>query len=193
LDPRINSEARLEPVGETRQLQLERQDRFLQIGTSHPEGEERHIEQVLKQNADLFAWLAADLHGVHPKVAAHRLLVFPNAEPVSQKKRKLGESRRQAAIAEANKLKQARFVGEAHYTTWLANVVLVKKSNGKWRMCVDYTDLNKACPRDAYSSYNQIPMADEDMIKIAFITEEANLNYKVMPFGLKNAVPHTNA
>ena len=95
--------------------------------------------------------------------------------------------------------------------TRLTNVVLVKKPNGKWRICVDYTDLNKACPRDAYplpsidrlvdgaaghavlsfldvySGYNQIPMADEDKIKTAFITEEANLYYKVMPFGLKNA------
>ena len=165
---------------------------------------------MLRQNADFFAWSAADLPGVHPRIAAHRLSVFPNAKLVSQKKRKLGESRRQAAIAEAEKLKQASFVGEAQYTTWLANVVLVKKPNGKWRMCVDYTDLNKACPRDAYplpsidrlvdgaaghailsfldaySGYNQIPMADEDKIKTAFITEEANLYYKVMPFGLKN-------
>jgi len=68
---------------------------------------------VLKQNADLFAWSATDLPGVHPRVAAHRLLVFPNVKPISQKKRKLGESRRQAAIAKANKLKQVGFVGEA--------------------------------------------------------------------------------
>ena len=78
-------------------------------------------------------------------------------------------------------------------------------------MCVDYTDLNKACPRDAYPlpsidrlvdgaaghavlsfldayfSYNQIPMVDEDKLKTAFIIEGANLFYKVMPFGLKSA------
>jgi len=42
------------------------------------------------------------------------------------------------------------FIEEAHYTIWLSNVVLVKKANDKWRMCVDYTDLNKACPRDTY-------------------------------------------
>ena len=89
------------------------------------------------------------------------------------------------------------FIEEAHYTTWLSNVVLVKKANGKWRMCVDYTDLNKACPRDAgnkvlsfldvYSSYNQIPMDTSDMNKTAFITDDANYFYKVMSFGLKNA------
>jgi len=84
-------------------------------------------------------------------------------------------------------------------------------TNGKWRMCVDYTDLNKACPRDAYhlpnidrlvddatgnkvlsfldaySGYNQIPMAASDMNKTAFITDAANYFYRVMPFILKNA------
>nr|KYP41659.1 Retrovirus-related Pol polyprotein from transposon 17.6 [Cajanus cajan] len=97
------------------------------------------------------------------------------------------------------------------YSTWLANVVMVKKSNGKWRMCTDYTDLNKACPKDAYplphidalvdgaaghfrlsfldaySGYNQIPMYPPDEAKAAFITDSANYCYKVMPFGLKNA------
>jgi len=112
---------------------------------------------------------------------------------------------------EADKLLSAGFIEEAQYITWLSNVVLVKKANGKWRMCVDYTDLNKACPHDAYplpnidrlvdgaagnkvlsfldaySGYNQIPMANTDMHKTAFITDDANYFYRVMPFGLKNA------
>ena len=113
LDPRMTSEARVEPVGGIRQLPLEQQNQFLQIGTTIPENEVHHIEHILKKNVDLFAWSAADLPGVHPKVASHRLSVFPNAKPVSQKKRKLGEGRRQAAIEEAKKLKQAGFVGEA--------------------------------------------------------------------------------
>jgi len=90
-------------------------------------------------------------------------------------------------------------------------VVLVKKVNGKWQMSVDYTDLNKACPRDAYPlpnidqlvdgavgnkvlsfldayfGYNQIPMATSDMNKTAFITDDANYFYKVMLFDLKKA------
>ena len=93
----------------------------------------------------------------------------------------------------------------------LANVVLVKKSNGKWRMCVDFTDLNKACPKDSYplpsidalvdsasgcklmsfldafSGYNQIRMHPMDECKTAFMTERSCYCYKVMPFGLKNA------
>ena len=98
-----------------------------------------------------------------------------------------------------------------YYPEWLSNVILVKKANGKWRMCVDFTDLNKACPKnsfpllridqlvdssaghklltfmDAFSRYNQIRMAEEDQEKTAFITSQGLYCYKVMPFGLKNA------
>ncbi|GAU48525.1 hypothetical protein TSUD_243030 [Trifolium subterraneum] len=117
----------------------------------------------------------------------------------------------EAAEKAVKDLLEANFISEAKYTTWLSNVVLVKKSNGKWRMCVDYTDLNRACPKDAYplpcidrlvdnssgfkllsfldaySGYNQIPMVVADRTKTAFITESGNYYYNVMPFGLKNA------
>ena len=138
------------------------------------------------------------LTGIDPQVASHKLSIYKEARYVSQKKRKLGEERRLAAKVEADKLLNTRFIEEAHYTIWLSNVVLVKKANSKWRMCVDYTDLNKFCPRDAYplpninrlvddaacnkvlsfldaySSYNQILMATSDMNKTAFITDDAN-------------------
>ena len=104
----------------------------------------------------------------------------------------------------------AGFIREVYYPKWLANVVLVKKANGKWRMCVDFTDLNKACPKDsfplpridqlvdstaghklltfmdAFSGYNQIKMAEENQEKTAFIISQGLYCYKVMPFGLKN-------
>ena len=101
------------------------------------------------------------------------------------------------------------FIQEVYYPDWLVNVVLVKKANGKWRMCVDFTSLNKACPKDsfplpridqlvdstagllmfmdAFSGYNQIKMAEEDQEKTTFITSQGLYCYKVMPFGLKNA------
>jgi len=55
---------------------------------------------------------------------------------------------------EVNQLLKADFIRPIKYTTWIANVVMVKKSSGKWRMCVDYTDLNKACPKDTYPFSN---------------------------------------
>jgi len=90
------------------------------------------------------------LPGVDPQIAVLKLSIYKEARYVSQKKRKLGDEWSLATKAEATKLLEVEFIFEAHYTTWLANVVLVKKSSGKWRMCIDYTDLNKACPKDAY-------------------------------------------
>ena len=123
----------------------------------------------------------------------------------------MGEERRKATIEETEKLMQAGFIQEAQYRTWFSNVVLVKKPNGKWRMCTDYTDLNKACPKDsyplpsidrlvdgasgqemmsflnAYSNYNQIQMYRPNIPKTVFTTDTTNYCYKVMSFGLKNA------
>jgi len=105
---------------------------------------------------------------------------------------------------------ECRHIKEIQYPEWLANVVLVKKASGKWRMCVDFTDLNNACPKDSYmlpsidalvdstsgcrllsfldvfSWYNLIRMHPSDKCKTTFMTELSCYCYKVMPFGLKN-------
>ena len=110
------------------------------------------------------------------------------------------------------KLKQAGVIKEVFYPKWLANMVVVMKKNGKWRVCVDFTNLNKAYPKDpfsmpqidqlvdvtvghpqmsfldAFQGYHQILLALGDQEKIAFITPIENYHYKVMPFGLKNAM-----
>nr|KYP60941.1 Retrovirus-related Pol polyprotein from transposon 17.6 [Cajanus cajan] len=149
--------------------------------------------------------------GIDPKVMCHKLSICAEARPVSQRKRKMRMERKLAVETEVAKLLEAGFIREVHYTTWLANVVMVKKPNEKWRMCIDYTNLNKACPKDAYplpnidrlvdgasghgvltffdaySGYNQIPMHPRDEEKTTFITDSANYCYQVMSFGLKNA------
>ena len=210
LDPIVGRDVRLEPIAETSPLELPN-GHSINLGTDLNSDERAIITPILTNNTDLFAWSVVDLPGVDPLVASHKLSIYKEARYVSQKKRKLGEERRLVANVEADKLLNAGFIEEAQYTTWLSNVVLVKKANGKWRMCVDYTNLNKLCPRnaypipnidrlvddavwnkvlsflDAYSGYNQIPMAVSDMHKTTFITDDANYFYKVMPFGLKNA------
>ena len=109
------------------------------------------------------------------------------------------------------RLKQAGAIKEVFYPEWLTNMVVVKKKNGKWRVCVDFTNLNKACsknpflmpeidqlvdaivgnPRmsflDAFQGYYQIPLALNDQEKTAFVTPIGNYHCKVIPFGLKNA------
>jgi len=184
---------------------LRDKDRKTHMGTSLKQEDREAINKTLIKNADLFAWTVADISGVKSDVITQK-----KARSIAQKKRKLGAERRKAEREETNKLVQAGFIQKARYTTWLANVVMVKKSNGKWRMCVDYTDLNKACPKDsypiptidrlvdgaaehqilsfldAYSGYNQIQMHHYDNEKTAFRTDSYNFFYEVMPFGLRN-------
>ena len=122
-------------------------------------------------------------------IIQHRLKVDPEKKPVQQRRRVFALERNKAVMDEVNKLLIANFIRELHYLEWLANVVMVKKANGKWRMCVDFTDLNQACLKDsfplpkidqlvdstaghklltfmdAFCGYNQILMAEEDQEK----------------------------
>ncbi|KAI5351002.1 hypothetical protein L3X38_003893 [Prunus dulcis] len=149
--------------------------------------------------------------GISPDIISHRLSVNPAVRPVRQKRRAYDPERYEAMKAEVDRLSSIRFIREVDYPTWLANVVMVRKPRKGWRMCVDYTNLNRACPKDsfplpridqlvdataghallsfmdAYSGYNQIFMHPEDQAHTSFITDRGLYCYKVMPFGLKNA------
>ena len=149
--------------------------------------------------------------GIDPALASHKLSVSPMAKPVRQKVRRFHPDRHAIIQAEVSNLMQAGFIREVKYPEWLANVVVIPKKGGKWRVCVDYTDLNDACPKDsfplpridqivdasagqgmlsfldAFSGYHQIPMFPPDAEKTAFITPHGLFCYNVMPFGLKNA------
>ena len=148
--------------------------------------------------------------GIDNKVIKHMLNVDPNRKPIEQKRQVFAPKRNKAVVEEVEKLLNVGFIREVYYPEWLANVVMVKKSNEKWYMCVDFIDLNCACPKDsfpfpridqlvdsttghelltfidAFSSYNQISMNEEDQEKIAFVTSQRLYCYRVMPFGLKN-------
>ena len=115
------------------------------------------------------------------------------SSPIRQKKRVFAPKRDNAVKDEVQKLMAAKFIREVYYPNWLANVVMVKKAIGKWRMCVDFTNLNKACPKDSYPlpridqlvdstaghkllsfmdaflGYNQIRMDEADKEKTSFV------------------------
>ncbi|GJR79380.1 reverse transcriptase domain-containing protein [Tanacetum coccineum] len=131
------------------------------------------------------------------------------SSPPSQHNAKIGK-RNKVIQEEVEKLVDAGIMKEVHYHSWLSNPVMVKKHDGTWRMCVDFKDLNNACPKDcyplpeidwkveslcgysfkcfldAYKGYHQIKMAKEDEEKTAFITSQGIFCYSKMPFGLKN-------
>jgi hypothetical protein len=121
------------------------------------------------------------------------------------------EGKRKVIGEDIHKLLEAGFIKEVHHPEWLANPVLVMKKSGRWRMCVDYTSLNTACPKvpfplpridqiidstagcetlsflDAYSGYHQIKMKESDQLVTSFITPFDMYSYVTMPFGLRNA------
>ncbi|XP_071914056.1 uncharacterized protein [Coffea arabica] len=117
--------------------------------------------------------------GVPTDLAVHHLNVDPRFKPVKQKKRSFAPERNEVIKKEVGKLLESKIILEVYYPTWLANPVLVKKEDQSWRMCVDFTDLNKG--------YHQIEMAEKDREKTSFITEERTYCYRTMPFGVKNA------
>ena len=106
--------------------------------------------RFLRKNIDMFAWSHEDIPSIDPSVITHRLNIHHSSKPVRQKKRVFAPKRDNAIKEEVQKLTLAKFIREVYYLDSLANVVMVKKANGKWRMCVDFTDLNKACPKDSY-------------------------------------------
>ena len=88
--------------------------------------------------------------GIDPTVITHKLNTSPSFKPVKQKRRSFTLERQKAISKEVRKLLQAGAIQEMEYPEWLANVVLVKKANDKWRLGIDFTDINKACPRDNF-------------------------------------------
>ena len=149
--------------------------------------------------------------GVNPTVITHRLNVNPSIKPVKKKSRSFAPERQKAINEEVSKLLQAKAIREVEYPEWLANIILVKKAKGKWRLSIDFTDINRACPNDsfplpridlivdstaghellsfmdAFSGYNQISMDPNNQEKTSFVTGQGTYCYRVMPFGLKNA------
>ena len=159
---------------------------------------------------DVFAWNAYEATGVDPSFICHHLNVSPSVTSKKQPPRRSSKEHSDAVKNEVTKLKQAGAIKEVFYPEWLANIVVVKKKTGKWHVCVDFTNLNKACPKnpfpmpqidqlveatvghprmsflDAFQGYHQIALAVDDQEKTAFVTLIENYHYKVMPFGLKN-------
>ena len=151
------------------------------------------------------------MHGIPREVAEQSLEIRVGSKQVKQRLRRFDKEKCKTIGEEIHKLLTARFIKEVHHPDWLANPILVKKKNGKMRMCVDYTSLNKACPNvpfqlpridqivdstagcetlsflDAYSGYHQIKMKESDQLATSFIMPFGMYCYVTMSFGLRNA------
>ena len=109
------------------------------------------LVEFLRENWDIFAWCPADMPGIPRKFAEHSLQLFPNSKPVKQGTRRISGPKRAAVEAEVDRLLVAGFIREIKKSQWVANPVLVEKKNTDMlRMCVDFTALNKCCPKDHF-------------------------------------------
>jgi len=109
------------------------------------------LVDFLRANADVFAWSPSDMPGIPREVAEHSLEIRAGSKPVKQRLRRFDEEKRKIIGEEIQKLLTAGFIKEVHHPDWLANPILVKKKNGKMRMCVDYTSLNKSMSESSFS------------------------------------------
>ena len=156
---------------------------------------------LLIQNVDVFSWSLYEVPGVDPEFIVHRLNVDPSFPPKKYKPRRSAREHIEAVRSEVQKLNEARVIKEIYFLEWL-----VKKKNGKWSVCVNFTNLNRACPKDtfpmpkidqivdstyghprisfldAFQGYHQITLAPEDREKTAFISLDANYHYTMIPF-----------
>ena len=135
------------------------------------------------------------MQGINPSFITHKLSVKPTCKLIKQRRGSFVPKRQKTINEEVSKLLNAKAIREVDYPMWLANVVLFKKSNGKWHLYIDFIDMNHACPRDnfplpridlildaiaghellnfmdAFLRYNQIRMNPSDQEKISFVTE----------------------
>lgn len=168
--------------------------RFFLLSSSLSDAEREEMFQFLKDNIDVFAWTPYEMPGVDLNFISHSFNIKKDSKPVVQKAQYSAPKHTEAVIDEGNRLLEANVIQEVQYPTWLSNTVVEKKKKDKWRVCVDYTNLNDVCPKDwfplpkidqlvdatagharlsfidAYRGYHQITMDPEDMEKMTFIT-----------------------
>ena len=181
------------------------------VNATLPPLEKAQLISLLKEYTDVFAWEYHEMLDLDPNLVAHVLNMEPWAKPVVQPIRTFHLDVEAQIIQEIQKLLIAGFIKPIMHPRWLSNIVPVKKKNGQIQCCVDFRDLNKACPKDefplpnmdmlidlatkhamfsfmdGFNSYNQIRMSSRDAAKTAFRTPIGNFYYTVMPFNLKNA------
>ncbi|XP_072052069.1 uncharacterized protein [Arachis hypogaea] len=209
LDARVDDKPRPEPEGDLERFRVgDTEKKFTFVNRNLPHELKEPLVEMIRANGDLFAWTPADMPSIDPEIMSHHLAVKSEACPVAQRRRKMSRERVEEVARQTASLLEASFIRELDYSTWLSNVVLVKKHNGKRKMCVDYSELNKACPKDcfplpnidalvdaaagyrylsfmdAYSGYNQIPMHRPDKDKTAASATKALPFFNLMKKGI---------
>ena len=187
---------------------LDGSKKFTYVSTLLSNEEKEQLRHVLLGNANVFASSHSNMVGIDPTLASHKLNIIASMKPVRQRVMRFHLDSHQIIQTEVDNLLSVGFIKEVKYPEWLVNIAVVPKKGGKWRVCVNYTDLNEACPKDrfpfpridqivdasaehemlsfldAFSGYHRIPMHPPDEEKTTFITLHGLYCYNVMLFSL---------
>jgi hypothetical protein len=181
------------------------------IGASYSSDEILTYMSLFKEFRDIFTWSYEEMPSIDPAIVIHEIKTYPGAKPVRQCLCPVHPRKAAAIKLEVEKLLKVGFIYPVSLTDWVSNPVSIDKKGGTIRVCIDYRDINKACPKDnfptpfvdqivddcvkseifslmdGFSSYNQINIAPEDQHKTTFICPWGTFAYRKLPFGLNNA------
>ena len=129
---------------------LDGPEKFTYVSFLLSSEEKKHLQCILLRNIDVFTWNHSDMTGIDPMLTSHKLNVIPSVKPVRQKLRHFHPYCHQLIQIEVDNILRVGFIREVKYPKWLANVVVVPKKVSKWRVCMDYTYLNEASPKDNF-------------------------------------------
>jgi hypothetical protein len=183
----------------------------LYINASLETNQQQKLIQMIQGQSGAFAWDYSDMKGIHPDTCMHHIYTNDQIRPVRKPQRRMNPALKDIVKEELQKLLHANFIYPISDSKWVSPLVIVPKKNGKWRICVEFQELNKATYRDyfpfpfidqvldtlsgkryfsfldGFSGYNQIQISPEDQDKTTFTFPWGTYAYRVLPFGLCNA------
>jgi hypothetical protein len=184
----------------------------LYINASLETDQQQKLIQLVQGQSDAFAWDYFDMKGIHLDTCMHHIYTNDQIRPVRQPQRRMNPSLKDIVKEELQKLLQASFIYPISDSKWVSPLVIIPKKNGKWRICVEFQELNKDAYRDyfpfpiidqvldtlsgkryfsfldGFSGYNQIQISPKDHDKTTFTYPWGTYAYRVLPFGLCNAL-----
>eukprot|EP00253_Pinus_taeda_P002632 PITA_02632 len=183
----------------------------LNINKNLETSKQEKLTKILQKHSTAFAWEYTDMKGIDPKTCIHHIYIEENSRPIRQLQRRMNPNLREIVKEELQKLLNVNFIYPILDSQWVSPLVIVPKKNGKWRVFIDYRELNKATLKDhfplpfidqvlvalagkeyfsfldGFSGCNQIQVAPEDQDKTTFTYPWGTFAYRVLPFGLCNA------
>jgi len=120
------------------------------ISESLSSSEKEDLIFLVKEYMDVFAWNYEDMLELDPRVAMHRLNINSDVKSVKQQQRRFRLEIMEAIQSEVKKLIDSSFIREEQHPDWVANIVPVAKKKEKIQICIDFRDLNEACPKDEF-------------------------------------------